>query len=78
MQYELRDGREVCIGFEEECRKFCLGEKSEILREAKNCGGEETLYTLRNTTGGVFSCNANGVLPISFLLHVGYNPPKKK
>ena len=76
MQHELRNGREVCIGFEEEYRKFRLGEKSEILREAKSCGGVETLYTLRNTTGGVFSCNANGILPTSFWLHAGYIPPK--
>ena len=72
----MQDGREICIGFEEEYQKFCVGEKSEILREAKNCGGGETLYTVRDTTGGVFSCNANGVLPISFWMHVGYVPPK--
>ena len=76
MQYELRDGRQVCIGFEKEYRKFCLGEKSEILREAKGCKKIETLYTMRDTTGGVFSCNASGILPTSFWLHVGYKPPK--
>ena len=76
MQHEVRDGKEVCIGFEEEYRKFCLGEKSKILREAKDCGGGETLYTMRNTSGGVFSCNVFGILPTPPQFVLGYKPPK--
>ena len=78
MQHEVRDGKNVCIGFEGEYQKYISGKESKILREAKNCGGRETLYTMRDTTGGVFSCNANGILPTSFWLHVGYIPPKAR
>ena len=76
MEHTIQNGKEVCIVFEEEYRKFCLGEKSEILREAKDCGGGETLYTMRNTSGGVFSCNVFGILPTSFWMRLGYKPPK--
>ena len=69
MQVEYRNGERVCIGFEEEYTKFRDGKESEILLE-RNSGKTmetlETLYTLRDTTGGVVSCNASGILPLSF------------
>ena len=76
MQHEVQDGKNVCIGFEGEYQKYISGEESKILREAKNCGGRETLYTMRDTTGGVFSCNVFGILPTPPQFVLGYKPPK--
>ena len=66
MQVEYRNGERVCIGFEEEYTKFRDGKDSKILLERKSGKTMETLYTLRDTTGGVVSCNASGILPLSF------------
>ena len=63
MQHELRNGREVCIGFEKEYQKYASGEESKIFRIVPGYGRKPDLYSMCNTTGGIFSCDANGVLP---------------
>ena len=63
MQVVERDGEEICIGFEEEYRKYVSGEESKIFREVPGYRGKPTLYSMYYSTGGIFSCDANGVLP---------------
>ena len=63
MQHQMRYGERICIGFAEEYRKFCSGKESKIFRIVPGYGRKPDLYSMCNTTGGIFSCDANGVLP---------------
>ena len=63
MEHTIRDGKRVCIGFDKEYSKYVCGEKSKIFREILGYRGEPTLYSVLDTTGGMFSCTSNGVLP---------------
>ena len=75
MEHEVRNGERICIGFEEEYRKYVSGEESKIFREIRH-NGRRTLYSVYDTTGGMFSCTQDGVLPTPPQFVLGYKGPK--
>ena len=75
MEHEVQNGERICIGFEEEYRKYVSGEESKIFREIQH-NGRQTLYSVFDTTGGMFSCTKDGVLPTPPQFVLGYKRPK--
>ena len=77
MQHEVRDGKRICIGFEEEYQRYISGRESKIFRDIQREGRGRTLYSVLDKTGGMFSCTQDGVLPTRPQFVLGYIPPKQ-
>ena len=63
MEQTRRNGKTICVDFEEEYQKYCKEEESKIFREIPGGREDPTLYSVLDTTGGMFSCTALGEVP---------------